>query len=124
MKAECPMGHTENLSYEELAERLENNDFECRKEECSKSIQYSVDSRFSDLYGLSLFPRSGLAESFAGNSLKEAYTTEPFDITDEIEGAPTMAGGIALIHKGRHIGHLNEDELEDMEQICRNALGK
>lgn len=44
------MGHTENLSHQELAERLDEDDFECRHEGCSKQYSYAVDHRFWDSY--------------------------------------------------------------------------
>lgn len=50
MKAECPMGHSENLSHEELFERLINDDFECREENCSKRLSYEIDHYFWDKY--------------------------------------------------------------------------
>lgn len=50
MKSECPMGHTENLSFEELFERLKDSDFECRVESCSKEVSYEVDSHFWEKY--------------------------------------------------------------------------
>lgn len=55
-------------------------------------------------------------------SLEEEYTTEPFDITDTLQGAPTMAGGIALIKNDRHIDHLDQEDLETMKEICENAI--
>lgn len=48
MKAECPKGHTENLSYEELFQRLRYDDWNCR--ECSKELSYTVDRRFWNKY--------------------------------------------------------------------------
>lgn len=50
MKAECPMGHEENLSFEELLQRLIDNDFECRHEECNKQYSYEVDQQFWEKY--------------------------------------------------------------------------
>lgn len=52
MKAECPLGHSENLSYEELLERLMENDFSCRglDGDCSKNLSYEVDERFWNEY--------------------------------------------------------------------------
>jgi len=46
MEAECPMGHSENLSYTELGKRLQDNDFRCREEDCYKNYSYEVDKRF------------------------------------------------------------------------------
>lgn len=48
MKSECPNGHTENLSHEELASRLSAGDFDCR--ECDKRLSYEVDHRFWKQY--------------------------------------------------------------------------
>lgn len=52
MKSECPMGHTENLSHKELAERLQDGDFRCRVDGCRKPLSYEVDSRFWNSYVL------------------------------------------------------------------------
>lgn len=46
MKAECPMGHTENLSYEELARRFREGEFSCNEDGCSKNLAYEVDKQF------------------------------------------------------------------------------
>lgn len=50
MKAECPMGHTENLSHKELLERLKNEDFSCRQDGCIKNYSYEVDEVFWERY--------------------------------------------------------------------------
>lgn len=50
MKAECPMGHTENLSFGELAERLMKDDFDCKEEGCAKSLTYEIDEVFWNDY--------------------------------------------------------------------------
>lgn len=62
MMAECPMGHTENLSFEELLERLKNNDFECREDGCSKHLTYPVDRTFWREY-LAPFMHGEMAEN-------------------------------------------------------------
>lgn len=50
MKAECPMGHTENLSWKEVYGRLITNDFDCQTEDCSKEVSLEVDRRFWEQY--------------------------------------------------------------------------
>lgn len=40
------MGHKENLSFEELLDRLKDNDFKCRADDCSKHCSYEVDRVF------------------------------------------------------------------------------
>lgn len=50
MKAECPMGHTENLSHKEVHGRLRTNDFECQTEDCSKEVTLEVDRRLWEQY--------------------------------------------------------------------------
>lgn len=50
MKAECPMGHSENLSWEEVYQRLDNDDFSCRENGCKKKVTYGIDHRFWSKY--------------------------------------------------------------------------
>lgn len=57
MEAECPNDHTENLSWSELAERLNNDDFECREEDCSKKLSYKIDERFWKRFDGTLFSK-------------------------------------------------------------------
>lgn len=46
----CPLGHEENLSHREMAERLDDEDFECRDDGCSKKVSYPIDEVFWDRY--------------------------------------------------------------------------
>lgn len=44
------MGHTENLSHEEIHERLKDGDYECREEGCNKKVSYPIDHEFHKRY--------------------------------------------------------------------------
>lgn len=50
MEVRCPRNHGENISFEELASRLSENDFECREDGCEKKVTYGVDHRFWERY--------------------------------------------------------------------------
>lgn len=56
MKAECPMGHRENLSHEELFRRFISNDFECNEGQCEKECSYEIDHVFWKEYMAPLMP--------------------------------------------------------------------
>lgn len=55
MRVSCPLGHEENLSYEELAERLDNREFGCKAEGCSKDCSFEIDERFFEKH-LEVYP--------------------------------------------------------------------
>ena len=53
---------------------------------------------------------------------EEEYNTEPFEVSERVSMAPTMAGGIALLVDGEHIDHFYEHELEILEETAEEAL--
>lgn len=56
------------------------------------------------------------------NSMNTEYVTEPIRITPRVGMAPTMAGGLAITVDGEHIDHLEEHELENMEEVVADVL--